>query len=604
MLHYEVRVPLDPRGFQALVHELRENVDLLALGKSLVPWRTKPSKEAVSRVIKSGGKVLPLIYQDNYVRPLIQNLDSIIQRASTKSFSTLADKDVREKYKRTMEVLAGAVYCHTKGRTVPEKVVKVLHCFLAVISNTYRSFLPSDLRYREGFPDLPAGHYPPLATFRNGEVAPSILTSDEIKKLSGGTVGVVVLPAVYMDHPLLWTAVAHEVGGHEMLNAMPGLLTELQKGVRQLFNVGPVQSGDTLNEDQVIGLLWQYWTEETVSDVCGVLNIGPSYGISLAVYQAALYHALAKKYGDVADTLLRLWSGVHPKYAKNVDIMPEMDLHPTDILKIHVIIGAVENLPWLLKAHRDEYVSYLEKLAHISAGGQKEIHVCGLVQAGPDIWYRINTSETGPLPLDKLQDAARRVGAYIATVDLNTFGGRWLQKLETWDEGDEDKAQDIAKTLMKNPNADVSGKGDDAHLLAGATLAFVVNPESYEPLASSLMDALERSYARDPFWGFSALHCLVDYYYPTSKLAGSLEGILECLPSSRSIPHGTRKSKPEKVTPPPPAKPNPKEPVRLAPLWKHKIVGEVEKPSKGKKTDREGPAAEFGFGKARKRDLP
>jgi hypothetical protein len=528
---------IDRARFDDLVGKLHTKISLLAAGKPLVPW-SEPTEEQILKWIRRGAEHLPLIYQEKYAEPLIRNLRSVITRSSARRHSSEGPKDIEQTHKRNMEILAGAIYCHMESHAVPPDVVKALHCFLAVISNTYRSFLPTKRKYENGCPMLQPGFYPPLATFRSGKAeVPSMLTRDQIQKATGGSVGVVVLPTIYKDHPLLWTAIAHEVGGHEIMNAMPGLLPELQKGVRQLFNVKSltsVYSGKELDEEQLIGLLWQYWTEETLSDVCGVLNLGPAYGISLTVYQAALHRAFANKYGSPAATPLRLWSGEPPDLARYLDPdaeLPELDSHPVDILKLNVMIGVVENLTWLSKEHKTGYVALLERLAQICAGSQEDIHVCGLVQAGPDLWIKVNTYNSKPLNLGLMQAAARRVGAYMATVDLAALNGYSLQKLESWDEIDEETAQAVARAL--NKKNDVSNLGDDAQLLAGATLAFVANPKEYEYQTSALMEALEDSYARDYFWGLSRLHFLVDY--PPPNVVAELAQEVSELASQRRV---------------------------------------------------------------------
>jgi len=43
--------------------------------------------------------------------------------------------------------------------------------------------------------------------------------------------------------------------------------------------------------------------------------------------------------------------------------------------------------------------------------------------------------------------------------------------------------------------------GDDAQLLAGATLALVENPARYGKVTAALNDALDNSFALDPIWG-------------------------------------------------------------------------------------------------------
>lgn len=553
MILYETeKAALSLKNFNDLVKILLKNVDLLDQGKSLTPW-AKPTARHIRNVIQEAAKHLPLIYQERYSSLLLQNLDSLLLRAKTQRFSQGSRQSERSQFEKTIGILAGAVYCHDPQARASRPLVKSLRCLLAVTSNTYRSFLKTErLRY-ENIPPLAADRQPPLATFWNslakdsGPSVPSMLTSDVVKKLCGGSTGVVVLPTAYKDHPLLWTAVAHEVGGHEMLSAVPQLLPEIQTGIRKLFNLESLRGGSELDEEQRIGLLWQYWAEETFADVCGVLNLGPSYGISLAIYHAALLHALAEQKEFEPSSGLRMWSSrippqllkAFPSLVEEDLAMPELDRHPTDILKLHVVLGVIDNLSFLREDQRREYITLLEDIVKDCANGQTMIQVYGTVQDGAsDNWVRMVERQ---LPLAKMQEAARRVGAYIATAAFDALGRQSLQTIETWDRTDESAAQTIAHSLKDKPSW-IGDMGDDAHLLAGATLAFIENPNKYKAVRDALMNALEKSYLRDPVWGGSQFHAVAEYGEVNNENAEAIFAALEATQAaSKTLPTQKRK---------------------------------------------------------------
>jgi len=530
MMQKKTQANITDESFPYLVSRLKTEVEFIPdTAKPLVPapWGKEGTPDIVFKkllaALKEAGKYLPLVYQELYLKPLEDNLPSIIARANRSISVNDTPVTLQKQFSKTMEILGGAIYCHTI-----KKCLIPLRAFLCVISNTFQSFCPDPINRQEPMflqESAPINKvYPPLATFRDGEIAPLMISSNSVKRLSGGTVGVVVMPATYMNHPLLWTAVAHEVGGHELMNAVPQILQELKKGVRQLFNVRSLRSGENPEDDQLIGLVWSYWAEETISDVCGVLNIGPAYGISLAIYQAALFHSVIKSRGLEADnTFLRLWSGpVTPQQAKILDDtvpLPDLDFHPTDILKLHVIIGAVENLSSLSQDYRQYYIDYFKKIARDCAGQQTEIFLCGSLNVGPDRWIRVKQ----PLPLEDMQEAARRVGAYIATAELNVLSRRSLQQLETWDDVDETNARYIAEQILKKNVPNLATMGDGAELLAASTLAFVLEPKRYEEFTNVIMNALADSCARDPYWGVSQFHSLIDLPDETLMLAATAQ---------------------------------------------------------------------------------
>jgi len=503
------------KPFKELVKHLTDSIDHVKPTESLVPWE-KVELQEITKILESAKHHLPLMYQRHFAEPLINNLQSLIERSRDSRYSGDNEQTTNDRLNRNVEMIAGAVYCHVASEAVPKAVVQALRCFLAVVSNAFRSFLPSGSRQIDWLPRPQQHQYPPLSTFRHGEIAPYMLTADVVNRTIGGSVGVVVLPAHFKDHPLLWTAVAHEVGGHELLTAMPQLLLELRNGIRSLFfNTRSLQTGEVFDQDTLIGLLWQYWAEETIADVCGVLHLGPTYGFSLALFQALLYQIEAEKRGQTPDTLLRMWSTIPPGMAEfgleNTRLW-DLDPHPVDILKIHLIIGVIENLAGLGKERRNEYVRQLQAISEASSNGQTEIKICGLLQAGADLWIPVNTyllknNKPQHLNLATMQQAARRVGAYIATVELNALQGNSLQKLVTWDETDEEHAEIVARTLTEKStkDPDISRNTNDAHLLAGATLAFAFNPEEYATQQRSLLGALEVSFPRDYYWGTSVI---------------------------------------------------------------------------------------------------
>jgi len=227
--------------FETAVRTLMHNVNLFEEGppRPHPAWFDKNGEaraDKIKKAIQSGKDSLPLHYQDDYVNPLLENLPILIRQVQSKK----------------LEILVGAVYGHgvlkhPKDKELKEDFQFSLKCLLAMISNTYRSFL-GEARLKQANIPVPVNNLPPLAAFYSANVgerfvAPFILSKSNVRKWTGGHVGVVGLPSAYRDHPLLWAAVAHEIGGHELLAVKPDLLRELQKGVKKLFFKGPAPKG-------------------------------------------------------------------------------------------------------------------------------------------------------------------------------------------------------------------------------------------------------------------------------------------------------------------------------------------------------------------------
>ncbi|HEY0543919.1 MAG TPA: hypothetical protein VGC91_00870 [Pyrinomonadaceae bacterium] len=443
-------------------------IDLFGDAEPDIPYPIPPTPAGVLGAIETGKAALPNVYRNAYVAPLEKNLASVLE---TEDFGLI-------------ETLAGAVYEHAKQRGVTPQI----HRFLATISDLYRSFLSAKRRINADFPL--AEQLPPLATFKHsGMDGPFTIPVDDISRLIGSEVGIVSLPATYRDHPFLWTSLMHETGGHDVLHADVELLPELESGVRAFFGGGPLGPGGSLNQQQFLGFLWSYWMDEAASDIFGVLNVGPAFGLNLAAFFGALNAQARKPKGH--EPTLRTQSGA--------DTQGNLDPHPTDLLRLHLIIGAVESLKGLSQQRRDAYSADLMKLAQICAPGAKRIELQGNILGGPGVRIPVNLVGPNALPISVMQNSARRVGSFIATATLTSLGKHSIQDLETWDDSDEDTALRISDAIKHGQS--ITNLGDDAQLLAGATLALFNNASLYQSATRLLNDALDFSYSQDPIFG-------------------------------------------------------------------------------------------------------
>lgn len=405
------------------------------------------------------------MYRAAYIDPLAQNLDHVLQ--------------VLTGSPQILETVAGAIFNHRVDEVDPE-----LDRFLAVISNFYRSFLDASRRSVAGFPKI-AEQLPPLAMFQHlGNRGPFTLPVDTIARAFGGSVGVVSLPSTYRAHPLLWASLAHETGGHDVLHADAGLLPELSESVRTFFGGGPIPPSGQITTSQFLGLLWSYWIDEAASDVYGVMNIGPAFGLNLVVFFAAL----GERHHPTGTPTLRTSSGADTQTGV-------LDPHPTDILRPYLIKGATEALLNLSADRRNQYAGDLVQLAQLTGGGASTVHIQGIVPTGPSVGLPFNVN----LPMELMQTAAERIGALIAGSTFVSLGHKGIQALETWDDTDEETALRISENMKADRS--VAGQGDDAALLAGATLAAFDQPAAYDTITARLNQALDASFATDPFWG-------------------------------------------------------------------------------------------------------
>lgn len=432
-----------------------------------------PHGSALLQAIEQGASLLPQVYTAAYVAPLRACLPRLTQLAAL--------------HPATVETLTGAVYQHASTEMLP-----ALHRFLAVVSDLYRSFLDRDKRVGAGVPL--SERLPPLAMFQHdGTIGPYTLAYDITHQMLAAKVGVVSLPATYAAHPVIWAALTHETGGHDVTHADSGLLDELGAGIQVAFagmpNDPSISRGD-------LARLWRYWLDEATADVYGLLNCGPAFVPNLTAFFGAL-HARASG-GRPAWRTVSGFASTDPKQI--------LDAHPTDVLRPYIGIGAIEALTGLSATTSAGYVEQISALAARLATG-KQVTITGNIPRNDDTLQPLSAQ----VPLGYMQQSARGIGGYIATARLRALNGHSIQDIETWDDSDEANAQAVKKALLRG--RPISALGDDAQLLAGATLALLAQPERYDAVTRALNDALDESYRTDPVWGVPPLD-LIYLQYP------------------------------------------------------------------------------------------
>jgi hypothetical protein len=374
---------------------------------------------------------------------------------------------------------------------------KQLNRFLAVISDLYTSFLDKDKRANIGLEELET--LPPLAVFQHdGQNGPFTMPIDLIQRLVPTNAGVVSMPATYADAPIIWGALAHETGGHDVTHATAGLLEELSAGVGSAF---AGMSGNPAFAKADLTNLWAYWMDEASADVYGLLNMGPNFALNLAVFFVALNEV------GSGSAVLRMQSAFDAK-----DPQQTLDPHPTDLLRLHLAIGVIDALSGLAQDTRDKYISDIETVVAKFTNGDTIELVGNLPVSGTNTLQPLNVQ----VPLAYMQQSARAVGAYIANAQAQALKGHSIQDIETWDDHDEQIAVSIAQKLAAGK--DVAGLGDDAQTLAAATMVLLQDASKYEMVTERLNGALDQSFASDPIWGVPPADKAWIRYSPKPKL--------------------------------------------------------------------------------------
>jgi hypothetical protein len=419
----------------------------------------------LARIVQPARTLLPAAYRTGYVDPLLTALPEVVtvlrQQLNQEMQGGMSRSDALADVTSIADTLVGAV----RDWGEPE-YRGPLGRFEAVVSNFYRSFLSAEQRAQAALPLVE--FLPPLVTFApTAAGGPFTLPSDAVKDLVSAPIGIVSLPGSYRAHPLLWPALAHETGGHDVLHADPGLLDELARGVAALPTI-----------PKGIAALWNAWMDEAASDVYGLLNIGPAFAVSLAAFFSALGASNATHPSKIGTVRTQL-----PVVGRQL-----ADVHPVDLLRLYLAMGVVDSLVHLSSARRTMWLTLLDAIAQVAADGAMTIDVV-------DVSARVVVQK---LPLAPMADAAKQVGKFIAAQKLKALHAHSIQDIETWDDADEEAATAIAAAVNQGA---IDALGDDAQLLAGTTMALLNTPTSYDTITSRLASALDDSLARDPFFG-------------------------------------------------------------------------------------------------------
>src|SRR5690242_7275532 len=124
---------VNENSFDSLFQRLR-TIDLFGSSGPPLPFQAPPMSDAVRAAIGEG-TLLPPEFRDAYAKPLLADLDAVVQKLNGSQQPEI------------VETLAGAVYQHAQT-----ELAAPLGRFLAVISDLYRSFLSKKRRIAAGFP--------------------------------------------------------------------------------------------------------------------------------------------------------------------------------------------------------------------------------------------------------------------------------------------------------------------------------------------------------------------------------------------------------------------------------------------------------------------
>lgn len=396
---------------------------------------------------------------ESILSPTIVNLDKL----GEEGFNQLLEDKKKASQTRYLKVLIDALLqrnfsCYSKV------AYKDLLAFQALVSSFHQEVLNcaiSDLVQNTLFPIAVWGTTPYTYFPKN-------LDEDIFGDLSQRQVTIVELPYSLSNTGIqAWSSIGHEAGGHHFLRSVPGLIRELAKKLEI-----ELKQEQGINEH--FPTYFSSCIEELASDVLGVLNMGPAFGIGLAMYlRAKNTNDQFSKRGplhskkstpsrtvrisseSLSEDLLveKVNSGIKWPDSGNFGMIGEhpvnfekvfipVNKHPMDIFRVWGIMNVVA----LLDINEEAKKGYLESIKEII--GDQFLEVSDLIFKkffnGQD-----NKAELIRIPLDECKKASEVAMRIIASLKLSSIKNSTLIDLFKWDNIDEKISSSISSQLSK-----------------------------------------------------------------------------------------------------------------------------------------------------------
>lgn len=386
---------------------------------------------------------LPAIYQEAVFKPFTKKLDEL----GPQGFTQILLRDPRRNgIARLMLDIAQAILQNGEGFQEVST-----DAFQEVVSDLYDGFLSASDRIGVNPPDL--SMVPAIVKWGSPESGPYTWPIDATS-VFGLEAAVVSLPPINAKTALLaWSALPHEVTGHDILHADIGLLDELAESVR-----------NALIEQNIGNGLPEYWSsriDETASDVLGVLNLGPAAAIGLVGYFRGIRAATSGR------AQLSNWGDAD-------------DSHPADILRGY--LGA--------------YATGL--LAFNSADEWKKVIE---VETDKDLSTIILEGRT--VSPEMAKQSAEIVASTIMKTKLRTLENHSLDQIQNWRDQDE-QISNFIRTLLRTTGSlrDEHRTGFfAAHVVAAAVTEALSAASDLEIIFDRMIALLKDMHDTNPSWG-------------------------------------------------------------------------------------------------------
>jgi hypothetical protein len=383
----------------------------------------------------------------------------VIQHPSDASF-------MDTKLARLTDAIIGAV----TDWSTPEKK-QPLQQFSAIAADFYFGPLFPLIGNTKSNQELPTLERP-VATFSDSQVLGfHTISPDVMDRIIGAPVGLISMPTAYANAPILWVALAHEICGHDIVQAFDRkpetrsrLITELQASLSTIkFQTAGWRS------------IWETWLEEAIADVYGMICLGPHFAVGMAAWLS-----VTNAYSD-AYPVQKLGELTNSFWIDG----SEVSEHPPNLIRMCILSGALEALGQSQSSVLADFSPMLAGIIKAAQGPQSVVTVIDRNQGEAVFAY-----DAAPIIAD-----ARAVGEYIALVELKTLGGKSVKDLLPWTKEHRSRAEQCSAVCLTPEQHDVSeqmmAKGFTCiDIMAGALMAVTNHPSEVAQINTRLQQAL------------------------------------------------------------------------------------------------------------------
>jgi hypothetical protein len=461
--------PINLKDLELLCDKSKQMIDPLAKGTS--PPIDYSSKEKAFGIVDEGYTNLPRIYHQIFLDPL----KNFIQAKDYAEILRVVDRNGDGPWNDFLASINQRTTGFQKLAT---------DAFEELVTDLYDGFLAMEEQKRIKSPDEETP--PPLVVWGHPRGGPYTWPTGVMHEVTGMKMSVVNMPPLYSQNISLWSSVGHETGGHDILNAYHGMLEELNNKVYEKLREhqglkGIVEDNGRERSIATYGAeYWSYTIDETASDVCGLLNIGPAAGISLA--------NLLISREDIVNGEKKLANIVPSKREDGSN-----ERHPIDALRIYLagdVIRSIQELD-IHTANRwgDTFESIADKYVKDKSG-----------------FYLVSENNVDvKMPYREFRETIKIVAETIANDSLTSLGNYALSDVNTWANDDETITTDITNNFLDNkePSIDKSTTNQTvyaAHIIAGATIALAKGADISKTTELAI-SSLNRLKERNPVWG-------------------------------------------------------------------------------------------------------